>query len=344
MTTIVDYLRADRNYTDILCKHIDNFLSVSNDKELIKRTADLDFADLISLFDDFSAFNEPKYSTFGIYLMCIDMEIRFRINRLEREMDSLNPDTFFWKHKSDFLKILSNKIIIIRKGKRMYRSRKGCHEILFETNGIIQNYHNYPYFDNEISNPPIHLAKAERFNRDRYSYLYLANTINTALSEIRPEVKEICSIGTFVASRKLTLLDLRKSKKIEDLVLRSTTKGWKIYYFSQFISDIARELGLDGIWYRSVQSNGECAVIFNPDVFPFLSHSEQLYRVEQNNLIFESLEDEKKTTSFIIKGNKRFKDSNTSIVFNEDVLHYIESNEDAQEMFDIDEFTNVNSK
>ena len=136
----------------------------------------------------------------------------------------------------------------------------------------------------------------------------------------------------------------RKSKKIEDLVLRSATKGWKIYYFSQFISDIARELGLDGIWYRSVQSNGECAVIFNPDVFPFLSHSEQIYRIKQNNLIFESLEDEKKSTSFIVKENKRLKDLNTSIVFDEDVLRYIESNNDAEEMFDMDEFAKALSK
>lgn len=344
MTNIVRILQANKNYTDILCKYINNFLSISNDEDLTRSTCDLSFGDLLSLFDDLSEFNEPKYSIVGIYLLSIDMEIRIRINELENEMNSTNPDMFLLKHKGDFIKILSNKMKIIRKGKCMYRSRKGCHEILFETNKIIQNYHNYPYFKDEISNPPIHLAKAERFNRDKYSYLYLANNINTALSEIRPEVEEICSVGKFIASKKLVLLDLTKSKKLEDLVLRSTTRSWKIYYFSQFISDIARELGLDGIWYRSVQSKGKCAVIFNPAVFSFVQHSEQMYKIKQNNLSVELLNEEKKNTSFIVKGSKQFEDNDTVVSYDNKVLNYIESNDDAKEMFDINLFSEKKHK
>lgn len=338
MTDIIKQILNDRKYYTIVEKYIPELFSISDDRELNRRASDLDFSDLLSLFDDLNALGEPKFSPVGIFLVCIDMETHLRINGLEKEMGLVNPDSFLNDHKNDFKKLLLGKIKIIKKGKEMYRSRKGCHDILFETNELIQNYHSYPYFGEGISNPPIHLATSERFNRSHYSYLYLASDINTAISETRPEVGEMCSVAKFEASKNLRLLDLTKNKKFEDIVLRSSTNGWKVYYFSQFISDMAKELKLDGIWYRSVQSNGKCAVIFNSNDFPFVPYSERLFTVKRNNLILEDLKEEKESTSFIVKGNEHFNDLSTRIHSDENVLNYIKSNNDANEMFDGDLF------
>ena len=95
--------------------------------------------------------------------MSIDMEIHFRIQTLEKEMDVTNPDVFTKKHKNDFANLMKGNIKIVRKGKQMYCSRKWCHEILFNTNKLFENYCDYPYFGDDISSPPINLTTPERF-------------------------------------------------------------------------------------------------------------------------------------------------------------------------------------
>ena len=338
MTNIISYLKNNYEINKILTKYFPDLESIKNEKELVEKTSDLDFVSMLLLYDELDSLYQPKTPMVGIFLLMLDMDIRFKIDQMEKEMESLNPDIFVKKYKDFFAKLISFKTKIIRKGKIMYRSRKGCYEILFISFGLTNNYHYYPYSNNDISNPPIELAKSERFNRERYSYLYLANDINTALSEIRPEVEETCSVGTFKARKKLKLVDLKYNKKFEDIVLRTATKGWKVYYFSQFISDIAKELQFDGIWYRSVQSKGECAVIFNPENFFFVEKSEQMCKILQNKIKYEVLKDEKETTSFLVKGHKKIDDLNSSIHCDENVLKYIESNDDAKEMFDINVF------
>ncbi|WP_164112000.1 MULTISPECIES: RES family NAD+ phosphorylase [Sphingobacterium] len=54
-----------------------------------------------------------------------------------------------------------------------------------------------PYTSSEISSPPSYLARKGRMNREGFSFLYLAEDIETAINEIRPNPGDIISVGGF---------------------------------------------------------------------------------------------------------------------------------------------------
>nr|MDC2856090.1 RES family NAD+ phosphorylase [Ningiella sp. W23] len=66
---------------------------------------------------------------------------------------------------------------------------------------------------NEMGAPPKTLASNGRANPFGISYLYVASTENTAVSEVRPHNNEFITIATFKAKEELKLVDLRAPRK-----------------------------------------------------------------------------------------------------------------------------------
>lgn len=55
----------------------------------------------------------------------------------------------------------------------------------------------FPYYGSQISAPPTSMSRAGRFNRSSYSYLYMATSKETCISELKLDVGQFCSIAEF---------------------------------------------------------------------------------------------------------------------------------------------------
>lgn len=327
MNNLISSLLDNESVIKIIKKYLTNFSKISDDNELIKSTCNLSLTKSISLYEDLNRIQKEALKSINFYLTLLDINIRSEMETLEYRIDLMNPDKFYDLYKDSFVELLANNVKTIHKGKIMYRARKGSHEIPFKDSKTFDKIHLYPFFGNDIKNPPINLTRAERFNREKYSYLYLANNFETALGETRPESGEICSVGKFACNSLIKLADLCKIKKLQEIVLRSNTQNWKAYYFSQFISDVVKEMGYDGIWYRSVQTNGYCAVVFDPELFSFVHDSESMIKIKPLKIKYLDLCSTKETTSFIVKCSKKYKNL-PAPVYDKRVLKYIESKDD----------------
>lgn len=325
--------RNNEQYAKCIKKYIADLDDIKDDHDFIAKTSSLSFLDAVSLYDDLFFLIWKKQSKKDVYQLILEMDIRFGLRIMENDMSELNPDDFCEKYFNDFKSFLLSKNKTIRKGRIFYRARKGCYNIPVKDKSGFDNLYEYPYFGKDIQNPPIHIAKDERFNKHHFSYLYLASDVQTAIAESKPEVGEICSVGKFIVEKKSMLLDLGKCRTFEDIVLRPSLSNWKVYYFSQLVADVAKKCGFDGIVYRSVQTNGKCIVLFEPSNAQFQLYSEQMVRIRPSKVLYSNLNETKENTSFIVKGNAKYTEF-PPIQFEDSVLKYIESNNDVKDLFD----------
>jgi hypothetical protein len=194
--------------------------------------------------------------------------------------------------KSKYLNFFKNQrsifpVKIIQEGAEFYRARIGFNSIKgsvddFDTDII------FPYFRDELGASPPFKTKGGRFNKEGTSFLYLGTDEKTCIAELRAEVNQPCSVGKFKVKRELQSFDLSPTKneellvELQKLMLEPIHNGNKhLYLVSQFISDILRELGFDGIYYKSTITNGENIVGFNPLDFEFQDFSEKLYQAKK---------------------------------------------------------------
>jgi len=113
--------------------------------------------------------------------------------------------------------------------------------------------------------PPAHLVKEGRYNHSGIPVLYVGNSIETCLSELR---NAPCKIIEFKFCTALKVLDLTKEyEDVEDISLlnalvfsalmsaKQDTDGWNKpeYVFSRFIADCAKSVGFDAIKYPSTR-------------------------------------------------------------------------------------------
>ena len=119
------------------------------------------------------------------------------LKSLEKEILTENYSDLFDKVYSDFRKEQSEfKTEIIEIGKIYYRARVGndTMEAAIDDLNIISKI---PYFGNNMDKPPARFVQGGRFNRQGVSYLYLADNVETCISEIHLQVGQICSIVQF---------------------------------------------------------------------------------------------------------------------------------------------------
>ena len=131
---------------------------------------------------------------------------------------------------------------------------------------------------------PLGLSSGGRNNIRGASYLYLADTIETACSEVKPNIGQLISVAKFKVIKPIRILDFASDKKFETkeskdencalgemftLIMRryfEPVHDEKEYLATQVITDHIRKTGLDGVAYKSFYSkDGVNYTIFNSD-------------------------------------------------------------------------------
>ncbi|OON93076.1 MAG: hypothetical protein ATN31_07120 [Candidatus Epulonipiscioides saccharophilum] len=133
--------------------------------------------------------------------------------------------------------------------------------------------------------PPSEFATSQRLSPKQTSYLYVAQNIETAISEIRPTIGELVSVAEGITTKSLKILDLSNIEFNKDKRTLCDVIAFKLqvpkynkdsderYFPTQVISQyVHQELNFDGIKYRSsLNKSGINFVIFNPDNVEFIN-------------------------------------------------------------------------
>lgn len=195
------------------------------------------------------------------------------------------------KHRNRFfpdddLRIKENHIkpfgrsigVIIKKGiQKFYRARI--------------NTSDKPIELSKMGKPPEKLVSNGRANPIGIPYLYVASSVDTAISEVRGHKGETVTIAEFQIKENLELADLRNPKSTispfeldedeleliyknmpflsllgEELSKPIIPREAKLEYFpSQYLCELIKHIGFHGIIYKSSISDGYNYVIFNDE-------------------------------------------------------------------------------
>ena len=128
------------------------------------------------------------------------------------------------------------------------------------------------YRKEQCGAPPICFCSDGRANEKGERVLYLGDSIATCLLECNANREEIFSIGEFIATRPLTIYDFAESENnycnLWLSCIFSKVSQEQDYRKTQVLTRVIREMGYDGIKYRSAKNTeGFCYAIFNPEDF-----------------------------------------------------------------------------
>lgn len=136
----------------------------------------------------------------------------------------------------------------------------------------------------ESKEPPLNKASEGRNNIAGASYLYLAKDPYTAVSECKPLRNSYLSVAIFNTKQNLNIFNLCDNDKVDELQTMQKKEYYMVstlvenimrtfysavynneigYKVSQYISDLVRKFGYDGMAYKSFISNGKNYTIFN---------------------------------------------------------------------------------
>lgn len=175
-------------------------------------------------------------------------------------------------------------------GARIFEMLKNWnHFISFEDityyHARILGEHQRPYHDSEMMKAPINVSAHGRYNEVGRSCYYIAEDKEGALKEIykhsggtKPRVQVI----GLKAVKPVKLLDLsgeaRKTNRfIEHMrftVENETGKTVHEYLLPNYVASCCKELGIDGIRYRSTEYN--CCVLWRDDYFEYAEGSREV--------------------------------------------------------------------
>jgi RES domain-containing protein len=142
-----------------------------------------------------------------------------------------------------------------------------------------------------MGSPPKELATSGRANPVGISYLYVASTTKTAISEVRPHKGDYLTIAKFVGNRRLKLVDLRDPRasilpfRYSETSLRNAYKGLSLletlgneltkpvsqhkaqleYLSSQYLCEFIKSQGYEGVIYKSSLGEGDNYAIFDDE-------------------------------------------------------------------------------
>lgn len=205
----------------------------------------------------------------------------------------------------EHLSTIESKIYV---GSTFYRARVGYQKEGIATEGWQRERLYQPYEDSDICAPPPLKATPGRMNRDGVSFLYLSTNLETAVSEVRPHPGQILSVGQLSSKEELRIADFNSidiynyflSDELLDsyVILNSINTAFSLpvppnqlhnYSLTQILSDIVRQLGYDGIAYKSSVGSGSNLMVFNPDLFEYVDGSAISIKVEKIECSFSKL-------------------------------------------------------
>ena len=217
-------------------------------------------------------------------------------NILEDDLKGNNPDKIIDEYVDYFSKKELKKICI-KKGEKFYRGRIG--KMIVQ--GAIDDRNiqfQMPYYGKDIEAAPPIYTSGGRFNRAGTSYLYLATNIETCLAEVHLQVGQDCSIGEFKCVEDVELINLSDfGEDLElriwyDIITQPVHDEIKYKYFiTQFVAEVLMRINSNGLYFKSVQSNGDNIVCFEPSKFELVKYSEKLYMAQKIKYDYIQIED-----------------------------------------------------
>lgn len=143
----------------------------------------------------------------------------------------------------------------------------------------------------KMGKPPEKISTAGRANPIGIPYLYTASNIYTAIAEIRPHKGDKITVATFEVKGELKFADLRDPRvsispfSLDDDGLNQVFKdlgylchlGEELskpilpreahleYLSSQYLCELIKHCGFDGVIYKSSVGNGDNYAVFNDD-------------------------------------------------------------------------------
>ncbi len=172
------------------------------------------------------------------------------IHRFKQQFDINNPFVPYIE--------LKNKTIIYRA--RIYENDETKEEIKIKPPQF-KGYNKEKSFV-----PPRDKCKAGRINPEGIVYLYAARDLKTAIKEVRPYLRQIVSAAEIKVNKTLKLLNLTAKNNtrnasteadsirdlLSELLLTPVRPDEnKKYLATQYIAEIIKNMGYDGIAYRS---------------------------------------------------------------------------------------------
>lgn len=149
-----------------------------------------------------------------------------------------------------------------------------------------------PYEGVALGAAPPSVSASGRMNRAGVSFLYTASNLETALSEVRPHPGHVVSVGEFRSSRTLMIADFSQvsiaefsssDERLNDYwLLLSIDRLFSVpippeerqnYVLSQLLSDVIRQLGFDGVSFRSSVGTGINYAFFDAAGFEYVVDS-----------------------------------------------------------------------
>lgn len=245
----------------------------------------------------YAGYDEGQQNTL---LTAINSSQATRLISLKRSLQTLNASELeetFDKHIAPLVAPCSSKL---EEGDTFLRARIGYEELKRSFDRALNPIYSYiPYSDDQLGAPPPPIATAGRLNREGVSFLYVGSCTDTAISEVRPHPGHYISVGKFAANRPLKVLDFSKptflnyaltdigleqlelTRSIDLDLSRPITPDQRASYMSsQFIAELIRRRGFDGVQYQSSVSSGINLCIFDPRAMSFVANSSTVHKTE----------------------------------------------------------------
>ena len=181
---------------------------------------------------------------------------------------------------------------ILETGTKLVRARIGSYEEEREEENGELRILSGPLPPKELMAPPPNKTKDARINPRGISYLYLSNSVETAILEVRPWIDQEVSVGYFEIKKDLKCVDTSRDKKGTFIYLGkgkpNLSQGKKEEYVwgginssfsrpvrsedetinyipTQYLSEFFKTNGYDGIIYKSaLTEKGYNIVLFDP--------------------------------------------------------------------------------
>lgn len=129
----------------------------------------------------------------------------------------------------------------------------------------------------EMGAPPPELSNAGRLNPEGIPYLYLADTADTALAEVRPWRNARVSVARFTTVTDLRIADLSEMDEVEEdpldpahwaafaLSRPAHREDGLAYVSTQLLAENLKAIGFDGVMYdSSLNPAGHNLALFDP--------------------------------------------------------------------------------
>lgn len=160
----------------------------------------------------------------------------------------------------------------------------------------------------EMGKPPEKVSMAGRANPIGIPYLYTASNIKTAIAEIRPHKGDNITVAKFKVTKSLTLVDLRNPRQsISPFALEEDglnqifidldylchlgdelskpilpREAHLEYLSSQYLCELIKHCGFDGVIYKSSVGNGDNYAIFSDNKLEAIVT--ELYNIDNINI------------------------------------------------------------